>query len=199
MAMGMHIYCLRREMNLSKKQLAKSLGVSRHTITQWEENQITPDMDFLVQLSELLNVSVDVFLTGEHIKNYKPSAFKRSLRWLINNRFYSGYFFILWGIKDFIQLAISGVLFFRFDNIFESGGKEALKHMNTYFESFQMDAINLSNHMNLDSFVNDASFSMKFLQNKVFMPIILLCALYFVLKLTIGVYLLKRRKKAKVL
>ena len=45
---------LRKEKLLSQEELAEKLGVTRQTISKWELEQTTPDMDKLQQISKLL-------------------------------------------------------------------------------------------------------------------------------------------------
>ena len=53
---------LRKENLLSQEELAEKLGVTRQTISKWELEQTTPDMDKLSQMAKLFNVSVDELL-----------------------------------------------------------------------------------------------------------------------------------------
>lgn len=66
---------LRKENLLSQEELAEKLGVTRQTISKWELEQTTPDMDKLSQISKLFNVSVDELLNeaDEPIKANKDS------------------------------------------------------------------------------------------------------------------------------
>lgn len=52
----------------TQDELAKELMVSRQTVSKWE-NGSNPDVETIVRLSELLDVSTDVLLRG----NQKPS------------------------------------------------------------------------------------------------------------------------------
>lgn len=66
---------LRKENLLSQEELAEKLGVTRQTISKWELEQTTPDMDKLSQIAKLFNVSVDELLneTDEPTKTNKAS------------------------------------------------------------------------------------------------------------------------------
>ena len=66
---------LRKENLLSQEELAEKLGVTRQTISKWELEQTTPDMDKLSQMAKLFNVSVDELLneTDEPTKTNKVS------------------------------------------------------------------------------------------------------------------------------
>ena len=50
---------LRTNMRLSQEELANKLDISRQSITKWENGQSFPDIQNLIQLSEILKVSID--------------------------------------------------------------------------------------------------------------------------------------------
>ena len=62
MTIGNKIMTLRRENNLSQEILAEKLGVSRQAVSKWEAEQCLPDIDKIVKLSELFDVSTDYIL-----------------------------------------------------------------------------------------------------------------------------------------
>lgn len=53
---------LRISHNLSQVQLAKSLNVSKQTVSNWENNNILPSIDMLVKLSDFFSVPTDYLL-----------------------------------------------------------------------------------------------------------------------------------------
>lgn len=55
---------LRKLKGLSQEQLAQELDITRQTISKWELNQSTPDIDYLLRLSEYFEVSTDYLLKG---------------------------------------------------------------------------------------------------------------------------------------
>lgn len=57
---------LRKEKGLSQEQLGYELGVTRQTVSKWELGITTPEMDKLVEMSELFNISLDELLKGEN-------------------------------------------------------------------------------------------------------------------------------------
>lgn len=59
MNLGEKIYELRTRKNLSQGDLANALDVSRQSISKWETNTSVPELDKLVKLSELFEVSLD--------------------------------------------------------------------------------------------------------------------------------------------
>lgn len=52
-------------MGLSQEELAQRTGVSRQSVTKWETGQSAPDLDRLVQLADLLGVSLDYLLRAD--------------------------------------------------------------------------------------------------------------------------------------
>lgn len=53
---------LRMAKGLSQEQLAEMLGVSRQSVSKWEMGQMLPQIDKVLQLSEIFNVSTDALL-----------------------------------------------------------------------------------------------------------------------------------------
>ena len=56
---------LRKEKGLSQEELGFRLGVTRQTISKWELGQTTPEMDKLLELSKLFDVSIDDMVGNE--------------------------------------------------------------------------------------------------------------------------------------
>lgn len=67
MNLGETIYRLRTEKNMSQGDLADKLEVSRQSISKWENNSAVPDLDKIVKLSELFQVSLDELVKGEKV------------------------------------------------------------------------------------------------------------------------------------
>ena len=65
MHLGETIYRLRTEAGLSQSDLAEALGVSRQSVSKWETNASVPDLDKLVKLAALFQVSLDALVQGE--------------------------------------------------------------------------------------------------------------------------------------
>lgn len=59
---GEVIYDLRKSMNLSQVDVAKKLGVSKQTISNWENNNILPSIEMLIKISVFFSVSTDYLL-----------------------------------------------------------------------------------------------------------------------------------------
>lgn len=64
MDLGTRISCLRAAHNLSQGDLAEALGVSRQSVSKWETGASVPDLDKLVKLAKLFEISLDELVTG---------------------------------------------------------------------------------------------------------------------------------------
>jgi len=53
------LYELRKRKGLSQEELANRLNVSRQTVSKWEVGESSPDMEKLVAISELFDISLD--------------------------------------------------------------------------------------------------------------------------------------------
>lgn len=53
---------LRKQNNLSQEALAEKLGISRQAVSKWERADASPDMDNLITLSKLYQISLDELL-----------------------------------------------------------------------------------------------------------------------------------------
>lgn len=49
---------------MSQEELADAAGVSRQAVSKWESEQSTPDIDKVVILSEIFDVTTDYLLKG---------------------------------------------------------------------------------------------------------------------------------------
>lgn len=56
---------LRKKNSWSQEELAELMGVSRQAVCKWEGAQSIPDINRLIQLSKLFNVSIDYLLKDE--------------------------------------------------------------------------------------------------------------------------------------
>ena len=59
MNLGENIYKHRTKHNLSQSNLADALGVSRQSVSKWENNSAMPELDKLIKMSELFEISLD--------------------------------------------------------------------------------------------------------------------------------------------
>ena len=75
---------LRKRKGLSQEQLGEKLGVTRQTISKWELGLTTPEMDKLIQLSDLFQISIDELVgrsTGSESSRQSPVREIRYVPW----------------------------------------------------------------------------------------------------------------------
>ena len=65
MSLGMKILELRTKRNLSQNELADLLDVSRQSVSKWETDASTPDLDRLIKLCDVFHITLDE-LTGRN-------------------------------------------------------------------------------------------------------------------------------------
>lgn len=63
---------LRKEKNISRKQLLEYCGLGKNQITYWEQKNIVPNLSTLTILSNYFGVTVD-YLTGESDQRTVPT------------------------------------------------------------------------------------------------------------------------------
>lgn len=64
-SMGERLFQLRTQKEMTQEDMAEYLEVSRQSVSKWELNKTLPDVEKLVQLSELYHVSIDYLVKGE--------------------------------------------------------------------------------------------------------------------------------------
>ena len=67
MTLGENIYHYRTEKNWSQGDLADALNVSRQSISKWENNMAAPDLDKLIKLRAIFNITLDELVLGEQV------------------------------------------------------------------------------------------------------------------------------------
>lgn len=65
MELGKQIKMHRQEAELSQEELANRVYVSRQTISNWENDKSYPDVNSLVLLSEIFQISLDKLIKGD--------------------------------------------------------------------------------------------------------------------------------------
>lgn len=69
MSIGINIYTLRKEKNVTQAQLAESIGVSVQAVSKWENEQCAPDVSLFPSIAEYFGVSIDRIF-GYHMNSY---------------------------------------------------------------------------------------------------------------------------------
>lgn len=101
---------LRNDNNWSQEELAEKLNVSRQSVSKWESGQAKPDLDKIIALSNIFDVSTDYLLKDDNEEKSNKSTNKHhfSLSWIQFGRLNSA----IWAIAG----AIYFICGFAFDN-----------------------------------------------------------------------------------
>ena len=75
MNLGEKIQHFRKKMNLSQEQLAEQCNVTRQAVSKWELNESVPDVDKIIQLSRVFNVSTDDIILKEPLESNMNQEF----------------------------------------------------------------------------------------------------------------------------
>ena len=84
MSLGSNVRRLREENKMTQEKLAEKVGVSFQAVSSWERDEYKPDVDKLIKLSEIFDVTLsdliddekaefetrEVFFNWEHMKTF---------------------------------------------------------------------------------------------------------------------------------
>ena len=73
---GKFIKAIRKEKNLTQREIAERLNISEKTVSKWETGNGMPEVGLMLPLCELLEISVNELLSGERLdeKLYQKRA-----------------------------------------------------------------------------------------------------------------------------
>ena len=80
------LYQLRKQKGLSQEELANRLNVSRQTVSKWEVGDSTPEMEKLVAISDLFDVSLDALVMGKEEKNEAKESKNSEFATVLNEK-----------------------------------------------------------------------------------------------------------------
>lgn len=90
MTLGQKIFELRNKQKMSQGDLAEKLNVSRQSISKWETDASVPELDKLIMLSDLFNITMDELVRDElpekDTDEKKESTEKRSPETVVINK-----------------------------------------------------------------------------------------------------------------
>jgi len=107
MDFGTQIKKLRNSRKLTQEQLAQKLNVSRQTISSWENNRNLPDLEMVVHISQIFELSLDQLILGDPTmtnKLVKDGNEMRKIRFTL----YTTIIMILAGIGCFLLFQMIG-------------------------------------------------------------------------------------------
>ena len=70
MSLGKNIQFLRRQQKVTQEQLAERMSVSRQTISRWEADEVIPELNKLINLSDMFSCKLDI-LVRENLSAYE--------------------------------------------------------------------------------------------------------------------------------
>ena len=125
MTLGEKLAELRQKSGLSQDRVAELLGVSRQAVSKWERDEAKPDLDNIVNLSNIYNVTTDYLLKEKQEKiqeekkestyTYKSSSvFEDILRFVKEKWYWLGYGVLIWGVVDIAQAMIVNIMWKSF-------------------------------------------------------------------------------------
>lgn len=65
MTLGQKLIALRKARGMTQEELSEAIGVTRQTISKWELDTSTPDLDYLCKLCDLFGVTADYLIRPE--------------------------------------------------------------------------------------------------------------------------------------
>lgn len=75
-AIGKFIAACRKEKGLTQMQLAEKLNITNRAVSKWETGKSCPDTSIMLELCDILGITVNELLSGERIsmENYQKKA-----------------------------------------------------------------------------------------------------------------------------
>lgn len=103
----------RIEADLSQEDLAEQLNISRQSISKWENEKGYPNIETLLKISEIFNITVDELLKGDDYLKNKIIQDSKNLKYPKWKSFFDiliiiGLIFIVAKIVIFIVTKITG-------------------------------------------------------------------------------------------
>lgn len=108
---GEYLKQLRNEKGLSQEQLAEKIGLSRQSISKWEQGLSTPDVDNFVKLAEIYNVPIESLLKGKPVENNTSEHNADTEKQTPKEKKKRGWLFPSYPVIAVIVYALIGILF----------------------------------------------------------------------------------------
>lgn len=102
MNLGENIHEFRVKRNLSQGDLANVLDVSRQSVSKWENNSAQPELDKLVKMSKLFDVTLDELVFGKKEVPPQDTNLPGSARLHWPTRVIAGTVMMLFGMVFFL-------------------------------------------------------------------------------------------------
>ncbi|MBZ5482513.1 helix-turn-helix transcriptional regulator [Priestia megaterium] len=99
MELGEQLKSLREEKNMSREELAQRMNVSRQAIYKWETNKGYPDIENLIKLSDLYEITLDELIKNDRTFQDKISINRGKRIFEDRKAFIIGFTLFLLGIS----------------------------------------------------------------------------------------------------
>lgn len=170
MALGKQIQFYRTKQGFTQEQLANKLLVSRKTISSWENDRSSPDLETLSRLSSIFNITLDDLLHQDvtQVKNSKIKHYIVIFLYLIVFMFTLLSYLRFFGIKSiiiypsFINILFSVIYLFLFNDWarFRQKKKLVLLLVSSFSFLFFNAVITIFNNYLFNSFSNSPSYNL---------------------------------------
>lgn len=108
MDFGAQMKKLRTSRKLTQEQVAQKLNVSRQTVSSWENNRNLPDLEMVVLIARIFDVSLDNLILGDPTmtdKLVKDGSEMKKIKWNL----YFSISMIVAGIISFLLFMLIGI------------------------------------------------------------------------------------------
>ena len=90
MTLGQRLQNARKEAGLSQEELAEQLGVSRQAVSKWENDSGYPEMEKMIRLSQIYQVSLD-YLVGNEQEQEQSNEDIPTKGWYVSHELAEGF------------------------------------------------------------------------------------------------------------
>ena len=147
MSLGNNIRYLRGNKRITQEKLADIMKVSRQTISRWEADDVSPELDRLIELSKLFSCTLDEFVLADlgcHAKIYSDIAIKklpacRIARYVMispNPEDDVNHYMTLWGEKSGLLSYDKDAMLIGYDFPFVSVEQQNRFHLRGYVAAY---------------------------------------------------------------
>lgn len=158
MNIGERIKLFRKRSNLTQKELGEKINVTGTTITRYEKNARTPDINTLKKLAQVFNISLNTLLTSEEQATHE--LYNDILNWFED---YIGYEYF----NDFDQYFIQfeDIFNFSYPNYEQISEDLIIQMLITIIERNLAEFINIF-RIHQETILSFSSFNLKLINDK---------------------------------
>lgn len=82
-----NLYKYRKQKGFSQETLAYQLGVSRQSVSKWESGQSVPELERLIEIADLFQISLDELVGRAHASNDYVTVNRDDLNYVVRHAF----------------------------------------------------------------------------------------------------------------